>query len=428
MASVPPSNRPRAGLLRNLSSAVPELLLYYLVVAFYFFALGMQFVLFPSLVAFFLTATPQGLGLAQSALSGPMFCFLLLGGLVAERAAAGATLARLYVAFAVATLLLAAAVAGGVISYPMLIAYAVAVGTLAAFMMPIRDAALNGIIAREAERGRHTSIATAATITTAVQIGAQIAGILAARFAGNAPASFIVVQGIALALGGIASLGLRTPKPRGHERTLAGVLNDLAAGLSYAFRNPVMSPMIMSAAYVGVFIIGSLQVLFPLVVRDEYGGNAQAQANRLGLLLACFWSASFVSAVVLSRLKPLGRPGRAMIVSHLVGACALGSFAFHKPFPLFVAIVAAWGLAAGVAISVSRSITQGASDQRYLGRVLAVYSMGFMGGAPLGSLAAGFAAQEWGSRTAALIPSLGLALAAVALAALTPLWRYRAGV
>jgi hypothetical protein len=51
--------------------------------------------------------------------------------------------------------------------------------------------------------------------------------------------------------------------------------------------------------------------------------------------------------------------------------------------------------------------------------------MGFMGGAPIGSAAVGFASSEMGPRLAALIPAGGLALAAIALAALTPLWRYQ---
>ena len=70
------------------------------------------------------------------------------------------------------------------------------------------------------------------------------------------------------------------------------------------------------------------------------------------------------------------------------------------------------------------TIVQGAAGQRYLGRVLAVYSMGFMGGAPVGSALVGFAASQWGARAAALAPALGLALAAIALAVFTPLWRY----
>ncbi len=420
-ADAPPSAETSPPPERRL---IPELLLYYVLVGLYFFAFGMQFVLFPSMVAFYLQATPEGVGLAQSAISAPMFCFLLFGGLLAERARPSVTLMQLQLVFTAATLALFLIVQAGWLTYSLLIAYAVLVGMCAALLMPVRDAALNGVVAREAARGRHTPIATAAAMTTAVQIGAQIAGIVVARAAGASPAPYLALQAGVLFAGAIVALGLRAPKPTGHERTMIGALRDVRDGLSYSFRNAVMSPMLISAAYVGVFIIGSFQVLFPLIVRDEYGGDAQMQAGRLATLFACFWGASFVSAVVLSRVKPLRQPGRALIASHLVGAVALISFAWHKPFTAFAAIVIGWGLAAGVAISMSRTIVQGAAEPRYLGRVLAVYSMGFMGGAPIGSAIVGFAASELGPRTAALIPGVGLAAAALALAVLTPLWRY----
>jgi MFS family permease len=403
---------------------LPELPLYYILVALYFFAFGMQFVLFPSLVAFSLEATAAGVGLAQSALSAPMFCLLLFGGLLAERAKAGPTLATLQVCFAIASIVLSAVIAAGALTYVILVSYAIVVGACAAFMMPVRDAALNGVVMRESERGRHTPIATAAATTTAVQIGAQIAGILVARFAGASPAPFLALQALVLCIGAVVAIFLQAPKPTGHEHTVMGALRDMRDGLTYSFRNPIMSPMLISAAYVGVFVIGSFQVLFPIIIRDAYGGDAQTQAARLGAVFATFWGASFVSAVVLSRLKPLMRPGRALIASHIISAGALFTFAVHKPFLWFVGIVVIWGLAAGVAISMSRTIVQGAANQQYLGRVLAVYSMGFMGGAPIGSAIVGFAAGEFGPRTAALIPATGLALAAVALAILTPLWRY----
>lgn len=406
------------------TSAPRELHIYYLLVGLYFFAFGMQFVLFPSLAAFFLEATPTGVGLAQSALSAPMFCLLLFGGLLAERSRAGVSLAFLHVLFSLASIALAAIVATNALSYEILILYAVFVGGCAAFLMPVRDAALNGVVARETAMGRPTSIAIAAATTTAVQIGAQIAGILAARLAGRAPAPFLLLQALVLAIGAIVALNLRAPKPTGHERTIAGALRDVRDGLAYSFRNPVMSPMLVSAAYVGVFVIGAFQVLFPLIIREEYGGDAQTQAGRLGALLAGFWAASFVSAVVLSRLKPLRHPGRAMIVSHLIGAASLATFAWEKPFYLFAVVVVIWGLAAGVAISMSRTIVQGAAEPRYLGRVLAVYSMGFMGGAPIGSATVGFAAGKLGPHAAALVPAGGFALAALGLALLTPLWRH----
>ncbi len=403
---------------------LPELPLYYSLVGAYFFAFGMQFVLFPSLVAFVLHEGPTRVGLAQSALSAPMFCFLLFGGLFAERARPASAMAMLHLFFAFVSIGLSLIVSAGLLTYELLIVYAIVVGSCAAFLMPTRDAALNGVVARDLERGRNTSLATAAAATTAVQIGAQICGILFARQAGASPGPFLMAQALALLIAAALSLTIRAPKPSGHERTISGALHDLSDGLVYAFKNPIMAPMLISAAYVGIFVVGSFQVLFPLIIRDEYGGSAVDQGARLGALFAGFWSASFVSAVLLSRLKPLERPGRALIISHLIGAAGLITLAFTTPFWLFTGIVLVWGLAAGVTISMSRTITQGAAHPQYLGRVLAVYSMGFMGGAPIGSALTGLAASQMGPHAAALIPGIGLAIAALVLAVTTPLWRF----
>ena len=401
-----------------------ELKLYYLLAGSYFFAFGMQMVLYPSLVAFLLDAPPKLVGLAQMAISAPMFCLLLFGGIVAERAKPGPTLALLHTACAAVAVALAACISAGWLNYPLLIAYAIAVGACAALIIPVRDAALNGVLAREDARGKPTPLSKAAAVTTAVQIGAQIAGIIVARFAGRSPAPFLGVQALVLALGGALALTLRAPKPTGHERTLSSALRDMGQGLSYAFRSPIMAPMLISAAYAGVFIVGSFQVLFPLLIRDVYGGDANAQAQRLSALLAAFWGASFISAAALSRFPPLHRPGRALLMAHLIGALVLLTFAIDKPFWLLTLIVAGWGLATGVNISMSRTIVQGATDKKFLGRVLAVYSMGLLGGAPIGSVFVGYAAEHVGPRLGALFPGFGMLIAASLLAALTPLWRF----
>ncbi len=401
-----------------------ELRLYYVLAGTYFFAFGMQMVLFPSLVTFFLAAPAKLVGIAQMSISAPMFCLLLFGGVVAERSQPGPMLAILHVLCGGATLILAGVLSEGWLSYPALIAYAVAVGGCAALIVPVRDAALNGVLAREALRGKHVPLARAAAMTTAVQIGAQIAGIVLARFAGHSPAPFLAIQALVLALGGGIALTLRAPKPTGHEKTPLSALRDVRQGLAYAFRSPIMSPMLISAAYAGVFIVGSFQVLFPLLARDVYGGAATTQASNLSLLFATFWGASFVSAAALSRMPPLRYPGRALLVAHLIGAVVLMTFAIDKPLWMFAVIVAGWGLATGVNISMSRTIVQGATEPKFLGRVLAVYSMGLLGGAPVGSLLVGIAAEHLGPRLGALFPGFGMLIAASLLAALTPLWRF----
>jgi MFS family permease len=406
-----------------------ELRLYYLLVGLYFFAFGVQIVLFPSLVTFTMDADAELVGVAQMALSAPMFVFLLFGGTLAGRARAGPTLAVIQSAMAAAMLALAWIVATERLSYGILVGYAVIIGTFAAFTLPVRDAALNGVVERDAGRGRSATLARAAATTAAVQIGAQILGIILGRFSGATPALLLLAQAATMLLGAALSLALQAPKPDWHrEQPRASALRDIWDGLVYAIKSPIMGPMIGSAAYVGVFMVGSFQVLFPLIVRDAYGGDAHLQTERLSLLFACFWGACFVSAAILSRLPPLDFPGRALVLSHLVGAAALASFVIHKPFWLASVVVLVWGLAGGISMSASRTITQAAAEPRYLGRVLAAYSMGFMGGAPIGSALVGFASAHMGPRLASLVPGIGLAVAIVALILFTPIWRLQASV
>lgn len=402
---------------------VREFPIYLGTVGLYFFAFGLQFVLFPSLVTFVLEASPAEVGLAQMTLTGPMVVFLLWGGVLAERVRVGPALGALQALFAVPALALAGIAAIGGLNLGWAIAYAFAMGTLAAFMLPIRDAALNGVIERDRARGHGMALPKAAAATTAVQIGAQILGILVAQLAGAAPGPFFAVLALAMAVSALFALRLQAPPPPGAGRSVASAFGDVKAGLAHAFKNQVMGPMLWSAAFVGVFVIGTFQVLFPLIVRETYGGGPGEQSQRLSALFACFWGASFVSAVALSRLPPLERPGRALLVSHMIGAGALATFAVDKPFWVFCVIVGGWGLACGVAMSMSRTITQTASEPAYLGRVLATYSLGFMGGAPIGSAISGFAAGELGARPAALIPAVGLLVATVLLAVLSPIWR-----
>lgn len=398
-----------------------EILAYYVVVFLYFFAFGLQAVVFPSIVTFVLEEDARRLGFAQMALSAPFFALLLFGGLLAERVRAGRALFVLQLLFAAPPVALAIAATTHAISYASAIGYALVMGSLAAFMLPVRDAALNGVVAREGARGRVIPLTRAAAVATAVQLGAQIAGLLTGALSQTNPAPFLLLQAATVVVAGVIALQLRGEKPVVEARTVKAAFGDIGAGLRYAFRDPVMGPMLWTAAYIGVFIIGSFQVLFPLIVRDSYGGGTEA----LGRLFATFFGASFVSAVIVGRLPPFKYPGRALLISHMLAAAILATFAIEKPLWAFTALVVVWGLGAGVTMSTSRTITQAGADPKYLGRVLAIYSMGFMGGAPIGSYLIGQAAFQFGPRMAAIFPAIGLTCAAVALAVFSPIWKMR---
>src|SRR5438874_3981157 len=115
----------------------------------WFASYGMGSILFPWLVAVVLREPPHRIGLAQLALMGPSVALLLFGGAAADRAYCRALLVRYHLLALIPPLALAAAIAAGIASYPIVLVYGMALGTLSAFVMPARDSLLTRIAQRE---------------------------------------------------------------------------------------------------------------------------------------------------------------------------------------------------------------------------------------------------------------------------------------
>lgn len=97
----------------------PRAFLWYLgSVGSWFSSFGMQTIAFPWLVTVVLHESPARLGVAQMSLMAPSILFMLLLGMVIAR---------------------------GWLAYGGLVAYALAVGTIGAFVMPARDAMLTRV-------------------------------------------------------------------------------------------------------------------------------------------------------------------------------------------------------------------------------------------------------------------------------------------
>ena len=78
----------------------------------------------------------------------PNFLLLLLGGALADRRDRRALLIRLHLLATAFALGLVAVVAGGALSLGGLIAYALCIGSVGAFVIPARDALLSEVIDR----------------------------------------------------------------------------------------------------------------------------------------------------------------------------------------------------------------------------------------------------------------------------------------
>jgi MFS family permease len=395
---------------------------YLTVQASWFLGLGMQMVLFPYLVADRLAMPPQYLGIAQMCLMGPALIFMLFGGAVADRSDGRGALTRLHALAALPALALAGTIAAGYLRYEWLILYALAMGTIGAFANPARDAILN----RVASTVRQLTIQRAVAFATMAQFVAQMAGFLAAAAAaviGVTPV--LLAQGLALMAGAAAARGL--PRRPAEDKTglatgLRASLHEIAEGLRHVRRSPVLAPLIGIMFAVGVLYIGAFMVVLPILIRDVHGGGA----DRFAMISLSFWGGTIISAMAILRARFIERAGRAILIAMTSGAIMLAMMSMDVVFWQLCVLCFLWGLGGGVAMTLSRATVQELAPEAFRGRILALYSLGFMGGAPIGALTMGFVVAAVGPHTAVLIPSAIMLLVLLLLRFRSELWQVRA--
>jgi MFS family permease len=358
------------------------------------------------------------------ALALPSVVFILLGGVVAERADARTLLVIFHTGAAIPAVALGVAMQTEGLEYWMLIVYALAMGTIGAFMMPARDAILNEVVSRRRSVGKGMTLQQGVAFATLAQFAAQIVGLTVGGMATQVgAASLMMVQAVVVAIGAAAAVFLDKGNMVRTGRTGAGaVFGDIADGMKCVKRDPVLFSMVASMFGVGVFVIGAFLVILPILNDDVY----HLESGGLRNIFVTFWAGAFCSSIAISRFRNLKRPGRILLVAQFIGSAGILLLIGGAPYPLFIGLVFVWGLAAGISIMMSRTIVQEAAPPQLLARVLSIYQLGFMGGAPLGAVMMGLLAQATGPKLVILAPSIGMLAMIAWMAVLTPIWRLRA--
>lgn len=432
-----------AGSLRSKRirrSVFVELPAYLSIQCSWFMAFGLQMVLFPYLITSqsHLHLDGLALGLANMALSGPSVIFLLLGGVVAERADGKRLLIMLHLLAAVPAAGLAIAVSTGNLSYPAMIIYGVSIGTVGAFMMPARDAIVNEVVERRMRVGSGVTLQLGVTLATMAQFIAQVGGLIIAGYADKitkmpdwlggfsvgpiASQRLLFVQCGVLVLGAIFALFLaKGRKVKTGRKGMSAAFGDIADGFRAVHSDGKLWGMTILMFGVGVFVIGSFLVVLPIVNRDVYGFGSDGIRD----MFVTFWMGAFVSAVVLSIFKRIKRQGRLLLIAQLIGSLSILFMMWEIPHYGFLMIVFTWGLASGISITMSRSIVQDAAPKEKLARVLSIYQLGFMAGAPLGAAMMGALVDLFGPHKIAVVPAGGMAALIIWMVFFTPIWNMK---
>jgi MFS family permease len=352
----------------------------------WFLGWGMMQVLFSWLVVGELDAREELVGIAQLTLVIPTVAFLLIGGAVADRIDRRRLLVALHLAAGTLAAALAATVGAGMLSFSLVIAYALAMGTIAAFCFPARDALLSEVAGENVMRA-----VTGITLIqfTGMGVGQLLAG--SARYIGS-PAA-MTLQGAFFAVGALAFLAIPRRFARRAPRTDPVRPSDLFGGLLEVLRSPTLRPILFMAVAVGLFFNGPYFVGFPLLNREYYGGDV----GNLSLLFMTFPLGSVLGLSLLWRRGRVRRRGRALALAQSTGALCLIAISTGIPFWGTLVAGTTWGLCGAFFLGLGQTVFQETASDANRARVLSTYRLGMMGAGTLGLPTVGLLAAQLGA-------------------------------
>jgi MFS family permease len=316
----------------------------------------------------------------------PSLIFGPFGGHVADRHDRRRVLVMTQSASMVLAFVLAGLTLGGVIHEWHIFVLAALLGVVNAFDVPVRQAFLVQMVERE---DLMNAIALNSSMFNGARIvGPAIAGLLVAAigegwcFFANAVSYVAVIAGLLL-----MSLPRLAP-----QSVSASPWANIVEGFRYvATTAPIRALLLL----IGLISFAGMPytVLMPLFADEIFHRGARG----LGILMGASGAGALIGSVMLAMRSSVRGLGRWVAIAAMCfGASAL-AFAFSRSFILAAIFLVPLGMSMMVQMASSNTLIQSMVRDELRGRVMAVYTMMFVGFGPIGALVAGSLAEHIGA-------------------------------
>ena len=313
----------------------------------------------------------------------------------------------------------------GVVSIPILLGLAFVQGLCSAVEIPARQSMIIQLVGRD---DLQPAIAlNSSGFNLARVIGPAIGGLVIARFGiawcfGLNALSFVAV------LWGLLRIKLPVPAMTNSVRiSVTGVhelLERSSAGAAEGLRHlakpgPVRD--LLALVTVGAVLGGPFLTIMPVIARDQLGLGA----GGYGTLLATVGVGGLLGALLVAGpISHAANKGRVLMTAGLAFPTLLLGFAYTTTLAMAYVLLFATGLAMITFNSLSNGVLQLLVEEKYRGRLMAFYSLVFVGlSQALGSFAMGALARVVTAPHAIAISAVLLMLASLYALKFSDFWR-----
>jgi MFS family permease len=362
-----------------------------------------------------LTGSSLLLGTVAFAGQIPVFLLAPIGGMVADRW----NRQRVVIATQASSMVLAGILAVLTLTRRVtvweVVVLAALMGAVNAFDIPARQAFLVDMVGRE---DLMNGIALNSSMFNGARvIGPSIAGILVASigegwcFAANSISYIAVIIGLLLMHVNRAPVETLRVSPFEH----------IVEGFRFVWNTGPIRALLLLLGLVSLVAM-PYSVLMPIFAAKILHGNART----LGVLMGATGVGALGGALTLASRTGVKGLGRWVAVACASFGTFLILFSLSRWYLLSVALLVPVGFAMMVQMASSNTLIQAMVPDRLRGRAMAVYSMMFMGMAPMGALLSGWSADHLGAQWTLAIGGVGAIVGAALFARNLPKIRVEA--
>jgi MFS family permease len=259
-------------------------------------------------------------------------------------------------------------------------------GTVIAFDIPARQAFLMDMVGRE---DLLNAIALNSSMFNAARIiGPAVAGLLVA-WIGEGWCFF--ANGVSY-LGVIGGLFMMRLPPQTSHLSTGSAFEHIVEGFRFARRTaPVRSLLLM------VGLVSLVAMPYTVLMPIFAAGILQGGARGLGLLMGATGMGALLGSLTLASKRNVRGLGRWIWTAGVVFGGSLILFSISRSFWVSFALLVPTGFGMMVQMGAANTLLQVMSPDRLRGRVMALYSMMFIGMAPIGALLGGAVASTIGA-------------------------------
>jgi MFS family permease len=333
-----------------------------------------------------ITGSSLLLGSVGFASQFPVFLVAPLGGIVADRHNRQRVVIATQIASMVLALILALLTLTGRVHIWHIFVLAALLGVVNAFDIPGRQAFLVDMVGKE---DLMNAIALNSSMFNGARIiGPAIAGILVAKigegwcFFGNGISYIAVIIGL---------LMMRVQRPA-RRAPAASPWAHTIEGFRFVQRTAPMRAILLLLGLVSLVAM-PYTILMPIFADQILHGGARG----LGILMGATGIGALLGALTLASRTGVHGLGRWVAFSCAGFGVSLILFSLSRNFWLSVVLLLPVGFGMMLQMSASNTLIQAMVPDHLRGRVMAVYSMMFMGMAPVGAFLGGALAHKLGA-------------------------------